>query len=66
LDIKLDSSEFYDYELSKIDMDYNDDEYYESHRLVSSARGWASSYGYKVNIKPHKQIATKAADYHCK
>lgn len=50
----------------EIDMDYNDDEYYESHRLVSSARGWASSYGYKVNIKPYKQIATRAADYHCK
>lgn len=50
----------------ELDMDYNEDEYYESSRLVSAARGWASSLGYKVNIKPHKQIATRAADYHCK
>lgn len=50
----------------EIDMDYNEDEYYESNRLVSAAKGWASSLGYKVNIKPNKQIATRAADYHCK
>lgn len=49
-----------------IDMDYNDDEFYESNKLVAAAKGWAKSYGYKVNIKPTKQIATKAADYHCK
>jgi len=47
-------------------MDYNEDEYYMSNKLVSAAKGWASSYGYTVNIKPHKQIATRAADYHCK
>ena len=46
-------------------MDYNDDGYWPSNRLVSSTCGWASSLGYKVNIKPNAQIATKAADYHC-
>ena len=50
----------------EIDMDYNDDEYYMSNKLVSAARGWAQSFGYKVNIKPNKQIATRAADYHCR
>ena len=50
----------------EIDMDYNDDEYYMSNKLVSAARGWATSFGYKVNIKPNKQIATRAADYHCR
>ena len=50
----------------EIDMDYNDDEYYMSNRLVSAAKGWASSYGYKVNIKPNKQIATRAADHCCR
>jgi len=50
----------------EIDMDYNNDEYFMSHKLVSAARGWARSYGYKVNIKPNKQIATRAADYHCR
>jgi len=47
-------------------MDYNNDEYYMSSKLVSAAKGWATSYGYKVNIKPNKQIATRAADYHCR
>jgi len=50
----------------EIDMDYNDDEYYMSNRLVSAAKGWASSLGYKVNIKPNKQIATRAADHCCR
>ena len=50
----------------EIDMDYNEDEFYMSNKLVSAARGWAASHGYKVNIKPHKQIATRAADHHCK
>ena len=50
----------------EIDMDYNDDEFYMSNKLVSAAKGWATSFGYKVNIKPNKQIATRAADYHCR
>jgi len=50
----------------EIDMDYNEDENFKSHKLISAAKGWANSLGYKVNIKPNKQIATKAADHHCK
>ena len=49
-----------------IDMDYNEDESYKSHKLISAAKGWANSLGYKVNVKPNNQIATRAADYHCK
>ena len=49
----------------EIDMDYNSKINYESNRLVGAARGWAESLGYKVNIKPIKQIATHAADAHC-
>jgi len=51
---------------AEIDMDYNDDENFKSNKLVNATRGWANSLGYKVNIKPHGQIATRAADYHCK
>lgn len=51
---------------AEIDMDYNEDENYKSNKLVNATRGWANSLGYKVNIKPHGQIATRAADYHCK
>ena len=50
----------------EIDLDYNDDEYFFSNKLVSAAKGWVISLGYKANIKPNMQIATKAADYHCK
>lgn len=51
---------------AEIDMDYNEDETFQSNKLVNATRGWANSLGYKVNIKPHGQIATRAADYHCK
>ena len=47
-------------------MDYNNDEKFISNKLISAAKGWANSLGYKVNVKPHNQIATKAADHHCK
>lgn len=50
----------------ELDMDYNEDEYYDSNKLISAARGWANSLGYKVNVKPNIQIATKAADYQCR
>lgn len=50
----------------QIDMDYNDDIEFPSNKLVSAAKGWANSLGYKVNIKPHNQIATRAADQQCR
>ncbi|MGA0212257.1 MAG: ribonuclease H-like YkuK family protein [Flavobacteriaceae bacterium] len=50
----------------EIDMDYNEDESFKSNKLISAAKGWANSLGYKVNVKPNNQIATRAADYHCK
>jgi predicted RNase H-related nuclease YkuK (DUF458 family) len=50
----------------EIDMDYNSDKAYRSNKLISATKGWANSLGYKVNVKPSTQIATRAADYHCK
>jgi len=50
----------------QIDMDYSADEINESNKLISAATGWASSLGYKSNIKPDNQIATKAADHICR
>lgn len=50
----------------EIDLDYNSDEKHFSSRLVQPAVGWVMSLGYKANIKPHNQIATRAADYHCR
>lgn len=50
----------------EIDMDYNSDENALSNKLVAAATGWGTSLGYKCNIKPVKQIATRAADHHCR
>ncbi|MEL0201663.1 MAG: ribonuclease H-like YkuK family protein [Flavobacteriaceae bacterium] len=50
----------------EIDMDYNEDENFQSYKLISAAKGWANSLGYKVNVKPNNQISTRAADHHCK
>jgi uncharacterized protein len=49
----------------QIDMDYNSDEDHKSNKLISACQGWATSLGYKVNVKPFSQIATHAADHHC-
>ena len=50
----------------QIDMDYNEDQFWKSNQLIQAASGWAQSLGYKVNVKPGIQIATKAADYQCR
>jgi len=50
----------------QIDMDYNEDESFKSNRLVNASRGWANSLGYRVNMKPNIQVATRAADHHCR
>lgn len=68
-ELSIDVAEWLTQQMSirvEIDMDYNGDENFQSHKLISAAKGWANSLGYKVNIKPHNQIATRAADYHCK
>jgi predicted RNase H-related nuclease YkuK (DUF458 family) len=50
----------------EIDLDYNSQDKYFSSKLVQPVVGWAMSLGYKTNIKPDNQIATKAADHHCR
>jgi len=50
----------------ELDFDYNSDEKHFSQKLVTATKGWAESLGYKVNIKPDNQIATKAADSKCR
>lgn len=68
-ELSIDTAEWLTQQVSvrvEIDMDYNEDENFKSHKLISAAKGWANSLGYKVNVKPKSQIATRAADYHCK
>ena len=50
----------------EVDFDFNGDAKHYSHKLISSAQGWAESLGFKSNVKPHNQIATWAADMACK
>lgn len=50
----------------QLDFDFNVDEKHFSQKLVSLAKGWAESLGYKANIKPDNQIATRAADCQCR
>lgn len=50
----------------QVDFDFNADECFKSSSLVNSTVGWATSLGYKVNIKPDNQIATRAADHSCR
>lgn len=49
-----------------IDLDFNDDEQHPSQALISASKGWANSLGYHVNTKSDIQIATRAADHHCR
>jgi len=68
-EMSIDVAEWLTHQVSvkvEIDMDYNSDENFKSNKLISATKGWANSLGYKVNVKPHNQIATRAADYHCK
>jgi hypothetical protein len=69
-ELSIETAEFITSKISslkvEIDFDYNVDERYFSSKLVQAASGWATSLGYKVNIKPDNQVATKAADHHCR
>jgi predicted RNase H-related nuclease YkuK (DUF458 family) len=46
-----------------IDLDFNDDEYKASNKLVAASKGWVQSAGFKATTKSDQQIATRAADH---
>lgn len=50
----------------EVDFDLNGDKKHKSNQLVTAAVGWAKGEGFNCNIKPNRQIATKAADCHCR
>ena len=50
----------------QIDLDYNQNDKYFSSKLIPMTKGWANSLGFKVNLKPNNQVATRAADYQCR
>jgi len=49
--------------IESIDLDFNDDEYKASNKLVSASKGWVSAAGFRSTTKPSLQIATRAADH---
>jgi len=49
--------------IESIDLDFNDDEFKASNKLIAASRGWITSAGFKCTTKPAQQIATRAADY---
>ena len=49
--------------IERIDLDYNDDEYWYSSRLVAAGKGMVTGLGYNVAVKPDELIATRAADH---
>ena len=49
--------------VESIDLDFNDDEYKASNKLVSASKGWVTAAGFKSTTKPALQIATRAADH---
>ncbi len=68
-EMSIDIAERIKHELNvniQIDIDYNENKNFKSNKLVNASRGWVNSLGYKVNMKPNIQIATHAADHHCK
>ena len=50
----------------QIDLDYNQNDKFYSSKLIPMTVGWIKSLGFKVNIKPDIQVATRAADHQCK
>jgi len=49
--------------IESIDLDFNDDEYKASNKLVAASKGWVQAAGFKSTTKPALQIATRAADH---
>jgi predicted RNase H-related nuclease YkuK (DUF458 family) len=49
--------------IESIDLDFNDDEYKASNKLVAASKGWVQAAGFKSTTKPAQQIATRAADH---
>lgn len=57
--------------IEAIDLDFNSDDKWESHRLVSASVGWVQGSGFKARVKIDESIvkddeiliATKAADH---
>ena len=51
--------------VNQIDLDFNSDSQYESHKLVSASSGYITSLGFKSKVKPDLLMAACAATVLC-
>ena len=51
--------------VKQIDLDYNEDPGYPSHKILGAAEGYVKSLGYIPKAKPHLLMAAWAADVLC-
>lgn len=49
--------------IEMIELDLNSDKKWMSNSVVGSGVGYCVGFGYKANIKPEEQVATRAADH---
>lgn len=54
-----------DIPIQQIDLDYNGDESYPSHKVLTAASGYVQSLGYNVKAKPDLLMAVWAANVLC-
>lgn len=51
------------YQPITIDVDYNENEEFRSHKLIPMVKGWILGLGYTMNTKQNIQVASVAADH---
>ena len=51
------------YQAITIDVDYNEDEAFKSHKLIPMVKGWILGLGFQMNTKQNVQVASIAADH---
>ena len=66
LELALGLREISPIHIEAIELDYNTTKITESYKLVSAAKGYCESMGFKVLLKPEELIAVKAADRQCR
>lgn len=49
----------------QVDMDFNEDPDFPSHKMLNAASGYVTSLGFKAKAKPHLLMATWAANVLC-
>lgn len=49
--------------ITRVDLDFNNDDEWDSNRLVAASEGFIKGLGYNVASKPNELVASRAADH---